>query len=102
MSTPATHTWQPTTARIVVVEGFGPYPPGALQTQPPALIWPIKDPGDTLDYVFDVSAGGLTISPAGSLRLSTSGGIFMSGLPTTRPIAGSGQVWNNNGVLSIA
>jgi hypothetical protein len=55
MSTPATHTWQPTTARIVVVEGFGPYPPGALQTQPPALIWPIKDPGDVLDYVFDLS-----------------------------------------------
>ncbi len=55
MSTPATHTWQPTTARTVVVEGFGPYPPGVLQTQPPALIWPVKDPGDVLDYVFNVS-----------------------------------------------
>ena len=55
MSTPATHTWQPTTSRVVVVEGFGPYPPGVLQTQPPALIWPVKDPGDTLDYVFDLS-----------------------------------------------
>ncbi len=55
MSTAATHSWQPTTARTVVVEGFGPYPPGVLQTQPPALIWPVKDPGDVLDYVFDLS-----------------------------------------------
>jgi hypothetical protein len=39
----------------VVVEGFGPYPPGVLQTQPPALVWPVKDPGDVLDYVFDLS-----------------------------------------------
>ncbi len=55
MPTPATHSWQPSTARIVVVEGFGPYPPGVLQTQPPALIWPVKDPGDTLDYILDLS-----------------------------------------------
>jgi hypothetical protein len=55
MSTPATHTWQPTNARLVTVEGFGPFPSGVLQTQPPALIWPVKDPGDVLDYVFDVS-----------------------------------------------
>ena len=55
MTTPASHSWQPTTARVVVVEGFGPYPPGVLQTQPPVLIWPVKDPGDTLDYIFDVS-----------------------------------------------
>jgi hypothetical protein len=39
----------------VVVEGFGPFPRGVLQTQPPPLIWPIKDPGDVLDYVFDLS-----------------------------------------------
>ena len=55
MSTPATHTWQPSTARIVVVEGFGPYPPGVLQTAPPPLIWPVKDPGDVLDYILDLS-----------------------------------------------
>jgi hypothetical protein len=55
MPTRATYTWQPSTSRVVVVEGFGPYPRGVLQTQPPALIWPIKDPGDVLDYVFDLS-----------------------------------------------
>jgi hypothetical protein len=55
MPTHATYTWQPTTSRVVVVEGFGPFPRGVLQTQPPALIWPIKDPGDVLDYVFDLS-----------------------------------------------
>ena len=55
MPTRATYTWQPTTSRVVVVEGFGPFPRGVLQTQPPALVWPIKDPGDVLDYVFDLS-----------------------------------------------
>jgi hypothetical protein len=55
MPTPATHTWEPTTARVVVVGGFGPFPPGVLQTQPPALVWPAKDPGDVLDYVVDLS-----------------------------------------------
>jgi hypothetical protein len=55
MSTPATHTWQPTTTRVVVVEGFGPYPRGVLQTQPPPLVWPVKDPADILDYVVDLS-----------------------------------------------
>jgi hypothetical protein len=55
MPTRATYTWQPSTSRVVVVEGFGPFPRGVLQTQPPALVWPIKDPGDVLDYVFDLS-----------------------------------------------
>jgi hypothetical protein len=52
--------------------------------------------------VMTTNAGGLTISPAGSLRFAPTSGIFMSGLPTTKPMAGSGQVWNNNGVLSVA
>jgi hypothetical protein len=86
MSTMATHSWQPTTARIVVVEGFGPYPPGVLQTPPPPLIWPVKDPGDVLDYILDLSdalAGNdgdtiatldVSISPAntGDLTLQSS------------------------------
>jgi hypothetical protein len=55
MSTPATYSWQPTTSRVVVVEGFGPFPRGVLQTPPPPLIWPAKDPGDVLDYVFDLT-----------------------------------------------
>jgi hypothetical protein len=52
--------------------------------------------------VMTTNAGGLTISPVGALRLAPSAGVFMSGLPTAKPTAGSGQVWNNNGVLSIA
>jgi hypothetical protein len=48
------------------------------------------------------NAGGLTLSPAGALLLAPASGIFLSGLPTSKPTAGSGQVWNNNGVLSIA
>jgi hypothetical protein len=52
--------------------------------------------------VMTTNAGGLTISPAGALRLAPSAGVFMSGLPTSKPAAGSGQVWNNSGVLSIA
>ena len=54
MSTQASYSWIPSTARVVVVDGFGPVPRGTLQTVPPALAWPTKDPGDTLDYVFDI------------------------------------------------
>jgi hypothetical protein len=48
------------------------------------------------------NAGGLGLEPKGALVLSPSGGIFLPGLPTTKPAAGSSQMWNNNGVLSIA
>lgn len=48
------------------------------------------------------NAGGLGIQPKGGLWLSPGGGLFAPGLPTTKPAAGSGQVWNNGGVLSIA
>ena len=55
MGTPAQHVWQASTSRIVVPDGFGPYPRGTWQTVPPPLSWPVKDPGDTLDYVVDLS-----------------------------------------------
>lgn len=48
------------------------------------------------------NAGGMGLQPKGALWLTPSGGVFMPGLPTTKPAAGSGQVWNNGGVLSIA
>jgi hypothetical protein len=68
-----------------------------------ATNWPVlQNAASGNPSVMTTNAGGLTISPAGSLRLSSTAGIFMSGLPTTKPVAGSGQVWNNNGVLSIA
>lgn len=50
----------------------------------------------------NTNAGGLTVHPKGALWLSPGTGLFIGSLPTTRPAAGSGQVWNNNGVLSIA
>jgi hypothetical protein len=48
------------------------------------------------------NSGGVSLQPKGELLLAPSGGLFASNLPTTRPPAGSGQVWNNGGVLSIA
>jgi hypothetical protein len=48
------------------------------------------------------NSGGISLQPKGALWLSPSTGLFLTGLPTTKPTSGSGQVWNNGGVLSIA
>jgi hypothetical protein len=48
------------------------------------------------------NAGGIGVSPKGALWLSPGAGLFASGLPTTKPATGSGQIWNNGGVLTIA
>jgi hypothetical protein len=66
MSTPASHTWLPSNARYAQIDGFvatprGPQIPPALPLQ-----WPAKDPGDTLDYVFDVSPA-LTANPGDTI-----------------------------------
>jgi hypothetical protein len=55
MGTPAQFIFQPSTARVVLVDGFGPFPRGTWQVAPAALSWPVKDPGDNLDYVVDLS-----------------------------------------------
>jgi hypothetical protein len=55
MSTPATHVSKPSTARVVVLDSFIPVPRGAAAVAPPPLNWPTKDPGDVLDYGFDIS-----------------------------------------------
>ena len=55
MSTPVQFVWQASTSRVVIPDGFGPYPRGTWQTLPCPLSWPAKDPGDTLDYVIDLS-----------------------------------------------
>jgi hypothetical protein len=55
MPAPVGNSWQPSMARVVSVEGFGPFPRGVLQTEPPPLVWPVKDPGDLLDYVVDLT-----------------------------------------------
>ena len=48
------------------------------------------------------NSGGLGVQPKGALWLTPNGGLFIPGLPTVKPTVGSGQVWNNSGVLSIA
>lgn len=55
MGTPVTYSWIPSTARVVLLDGFGPIPRGTLQILQPPLSWPVKDPTDTLDYVIDIS-----------------------------------------------
>ncbi|HTW27881.1 MAG TPA: hypothetical protein VME92_12195 [Acetobacteraceae bacterium] len=55
MPTPAAHIWRPSSARVIVLDGFTPLPRGTTQTVPASLNWPAKDPGDTLDYQLDYS-----------------------------------------------
>ena len=55
MPTPATHVSKPSSARVVVLDSFIPVPRGAAAAAPPPLNWPTKDPGDILDYGFDIS-----------------------------------------------
>ncbi len=55
MSTTVTYLWRPSNARYLQIDGFVPTPRGPQIPPPVALVWPTKDPGDTLDYVFDIS-----------------------------------------------
>ena len=54
MSTPATHAWIPSHARVVTIDSFIPVARGTTAVSPPPLNWPTKDPGDILDYVLDI------------------------------------------------
>ena len=55
MSTPVSHVWKPSGARLVVIDSFVPAPRGSGPVSPPLLNWPTKDPGDTLDYEVNIS-----------------------------------------------
>jgi hypothetical protein len=55
MGTPATYSWVPSTARVIIIDGFGIVPRGTVPILQPPLAWPVKDPTDTLDYVLDIS-----------------------------------------------
>ncbi len=55
MATQAGYRWLPSNSRVIVLDGFGAVPRGTIIVQPQPLIWPIKDPGDVLDYVLDLS-----------------------------------------------
>ena len=52
--------------------------------------------------LIQTNSGGISIQPKGALWLSPTSGLFAAGLPTSKPASGSNQIWNNNGVLSIA
>ena len=55
MPTIASHAWVPSVARIVTLDAFVPVPRGSAPTPPSTPSWPLKDPGDTLDYQFDIA-----------------------------------------------
>jgi hypothetical protein len=55
MSTPATHVWKPSHARLVLLDSFVAVPRGSAAVAPAPLNWPAKDPGDTLDYLLDIA-----------------------------------------------
>ncbi len=56
MPTAASHVWRPSSARAVVLDSFVPVPRGSTAATPRPLAWPVKDPADVLDYLFDISA----------------------------------------------
>ena len=67
MSTPASHLWRPSNARYVQIDGFVATPRGPQIPPATPLQWPPKDPGDTLDYVFDISPA-LTANPGDTIN----------------------------------
>jgi hypothetical protein len=66
MTTAANHIWRPSNARYIQIDGFVPTPRGPQVPPATALVWPAKDPGDTLDYVFDISPA-LSANPGDSI-----------------------------------
>ncbi len=75
----------------------------SLMNSAGAVNWPVLSNATAGNLsLLGTNAGGLGIQPKGALWLSPSSGLFAPGLPTVRPAAGSGQVWNNGGVLSVA
>ncbi len=55
MSTVATHVWKPSVARTITLDAFIPVPRGMTPAAPAIPSWPLKDPGDLLDYQFDIA-----------------------------------------------
>ena len=75
----------------------------SLVNMPGSVNWPViqNATSGNLSQI-STNSGGLGIQPKGALWLSPGTGLFASGLPTIKPAAGSDQLWNNNGVVSIA
>ena len=75
----------------------------SLLNTPGATNWPVLQNATTGNLsLISTNAGGLGVQPKGALWLSPATGLFAPGLPTVKPASGSSQIWNNNGVLSIA
>ena len=55
MGTQVNYSWIPSTARLLVLEGWCFYPRGTTFCQPKTLSWPAKDPSETLDFTLDIS-----------------------------------------------
>jgi hypothetical protein len=55
-TTSVAHVYRPSTARLVILDGFVPVPRGAVAAPPVMLSWPVQDPNDVLDYAVDISA----------------------------------------------
>ncbi len=55
MGTQVNYTWIPSTARLLVLDGFCFTPRGTLVCTQQPLAWPPKDPSDTLDFTLDIS-----------------------------------------------
>jgi hypothetical protein len=55
MPTIASHVWKPSVARTVTLDAFVPVPRGTTAVVPAPPSWPLKDPGDLLDYQFDIA-----------------------------------------------
>ncbi len=55
MGTQVNYTWIPSTARLLVLDGFCFTPRGTLTGAQEPLTWPPKDPSDTLDFALDIS-----------------------------------------------
>jgi hypothetical protein len=75
----------------------------SLLNTPGAVNWPeLQNATSGNLSLLTTNAGGLGVQPKGALWLSPSGGLFAAGLPTVKPAAGSSELWNDNGVVSIA
>ncbi len=55
MGTQVNYTWMPSTARVLVLDGFCFTPRGTFAGPQLPLSWPPKDPSDTLDFTLDIS-----------------------------------------------
>ena len=55
MATSASHIWRPSASRVLLLDGFVPGPRGFATYPATPLRWPAKDPGDVLDYQFDIA-----------------------------------------------